>query len=58
MSEINPGTWLRASGHALSGHRVMPLDGIGRARHRLGLTSPQYSPSMAKSWSGNTSMGA
>src|SRR5690606_18446409 len=30
----------------------------GRQAHRLGLTSPQYRPSMAKSWSGSTSIGA
>ena len=35
-----------------SGITVPPL------RQRLGLTSPQYRPSMAKSWSGNTSIGA
>jgi hypothetical protein len=29
-----------------------------RGPHRLGRTSPQYRPSMAKSWSGRTSMGA
>lgn len=26
--------------------------------HRFGLTSPQYRPSIAKSWSGSTSIGA
>ena len=58
MSEINSGHGLLISGHAVFRHREMPFAGIGHVRHRLGLTSPQYNPSMAKSWSGSTSMGA